>query len=414
MNNLYLFTNQFPFCNGENCFGDPFLINEVPYLEVKFDNIYFIPRKEGDHLRDIPTNSHVICLHDNVVQNPSTKIRYLLNCVSFLRIRFIKNIFLCLKHPIDTRYSFFFKIKQLISYMYASLILRDNLKIDSADSNFFYCFWLNEWTLMLSLLKEIGYIKHFISRAHARGDLYLDKYNNTILQEYVVSQIDKIYPVSEYGEEYLCDRYPYFKEKIKVQYLGTRDFNLNPFIKSDEFVIVSCSTVDERKRVQIIVDALMLLQFDVRWIHFGDGVLLDTIKEKVKALPSNVIYELKGHTKNEVVMKFYQQQPVNLFINTSSEEGLPVSLMEAASFGIPLLATDASGNREIVNNDTGILLKQDAEATVIADSITTFRLSKKNTLDFRLEVRKYWEKKFSAEVNYPNFINDFTSLNNYK
>jgi len=48
-----------------------------------------------------------------------------------------------------------------------------------------------------------------------------------------------------------------------------------------------------------------------------------------------------------------------LFINTSSSEGIPVSMMEAQSFGIPILAMDVGGVREIVGPQTGRLLQQD-------------------------------------------------------
>lgn len=46
----------------------------------------------------------------------------------------------------------------------------------------------------------------------------------------------------------------------------------------------------------------------------------------------------------------------DLFVNMSLSEGIPVSIMEAISFGIPIIATNVGGNAEIVNDETGVLI----------------------------------------------------------
>ncbi|MFR4320263.1 MAG: glycosyltransferase [Blautia massiliensis (ex Durand et al. 2017)] len=44
-------------------------------------------------------------------------------------------------------------------------------------------------------------------------------------------------------------------------------------------------------------------------------------------------------------------------MNVSSSEGIPVSIMEATSFGIPGIATDAGGTKEIIRDkENGVLL----------------------------------------------------------
>jgi glycosyltransferase involved in cell wall biosynthesis len=49
---------------------------------------------------------------------------------------------------------------------------------------------------------------------------------------------------------------------------------------------------------------------------------------------------------------------VNVIVNTSDREGLPISLLEAMAEGVPVVAVDAGGNGEIVKTGkTGILVK---------------------------------------------------------
>lgn len=52
----------------------------------------------------------------------------------------------------------------------------------------------------------------------------------------------------------------------------------------------------------------------------------------------------------------YSEHPVDVFINLSTNEGVPVSIMEAISFDIPIVATDVGGTSEIVTDETGILV----------------------------------------------------------
>ena len=66
-----------------------------------------------------------------------------------------------------------------------------------------------------------------------------------------------------------------------------------------------------------------------------------------------------GHYPNEELLRYYGSNHVDLFINTSSTEGVPVSIMEAQSFGIPVIATDTGGVKEVVTEGTGSLLPVD-------------------------------------------------------
>ncbi len=56
-----------------------------------------------------------------------------------------------------------------------------------------------------------------------------------------------------------------------------------------------------------------------------------------------------GYGSIDDLMLFFKENSVDLFINASITEGTPVSIMEAISCGIPIIATDVGGNPEIVS-----------------------------------------------------------------
>ena len=66
-------------------------------------------------------------------------------------------------------------------------------------------------------------------------------------------------------------------------------------------------------------------------------------------------------------------------------EGIPVSLVEALSYGIPIIATDVGGNSEVCDSQVGILLSSDPSAEEVKESIEDF-LSLEHTK--RDEIRK--------------------------
>ena len=101
--------------------------------------------------------------------------------------------------------------------------------------------------------------------------------------------------------------------------------------------------------------------------------------------------------------------PVDVLINTSSSEGLPVSIMEAMSFGIPIIATNVGGTSELVTDKTGILIPKNCSPEDVSEAIN--RISKKSrSTDFRIEVRNAWKSKVNAQENFTNFAEQLNSI----
>ena len=198
--------------------------------------------------------------------------------------------------------------------------------------------------------------------------------------------------------------YPQYHTKIKLSYLGVLDNGINSLDdKGKTFTLVSCSNIIKLKRLHLIIEILRNIHFDIKWVHFGAGDIEEEIKKMAEELPPNVKTVFNGHMKNEEVIEFYKSNPVNLFITTSETEGLPVSIQEAISFGIPVIATNVGGIAEIVNEQTGFLIDKNFKPTVVAEIIEDFKISNKNSKKFREGVRQFWKGSFDAEKNYQLF-----------
>ena len=85
--------------------------------------------------------------------------------------------------------------------------------------------------------------------------------------------------------------------------------------------------------------------------------------------------------------------------------------MEAMSFGIPVIATDVGGTREVVNNENGILLEANPHPREVARNLNDFiSLNQNEKRTKRRAAYETWKDNYSAKSNYNEFIDQIFSL----
>jgi glycosyltransferase involved in cell wall biosynthesis len=309
------------------------------------------------------------------------------------------------------------QFKQTISGLLRSFYLADCIKKEKVEG-VFYTFWFNQWASALALLKKKGAIRSFVSRVHG-ADLYEERVpmiKRIPFRRFQLKQVSGVFSVSETGAAYLRKKYPAFAEKIHTSYLGTQDMGAGTFDPQAVFTIVSCAHIRNIKRIYLIPEILKHADFPVRWIHIGEEKPKDNtyhlFKANMKKLEENklVKVELKGNLVQEEVFGLYKSTPVHAFLSVSSTEGLPVSMMEAISFGIPVMATDVGGCKEIVTEKTGVLIDADPDPEKVMEELKKFSTSKYVTETFRSGVRAFWQQEFNAPVNFANFTNELEAI----
>lgn len=295
------------------------------------------------------------------------------------------------------------------SNYYSSIIAKD---IDShlikEENICIYSYWMHIQACVGYKLKRRYPTARFVSRAHGY-DLYEFRASSGFLpgRTMIFKYVDHIFPVSHAGMKYLLEKYENIdNRKVSVSYLGTSDNGLNPE-NQDEIRIVSCSNAVSVKRIDWIIKALEKIKdISITWIHYGSGELLDSLKKEAQErLRGNISYLFAGCITNEELMKKYAQKHISFFINVSESEGLPVSIMEAMSFGIPVIATDVGGTREIVEDSrNGFLLDKNITPEMLSEIIVdAIKMNSAEYKKMRKEARKTWATKFDASVNYMEF-----------
>ena len=298
----------------------------------------------------------------------------------------------------------YFRISMIGFMMYSCC----NKIIKKADDSFILdSYWFSNSAFAAALLKRKWKNKIVaFSRAHS---FEIDPIKNSFFQfelkNFSYNYLDFIGFISEYGRHFfvseILSKYKNMKtDKCLLFRLGTSKIEniFNPNITSNGFVtIVSCSRIAPEKRVDLIASALVSFSdANIKWFHFGPGKIED-ILSIVNSHESKLTCEMMGDCTNSFIHDFYKKHHVDCLINLSISEGIPVSVMEAFSYGIPCIATAVGGIPEIVENEyNGFLVDEKINNTQIHD----FVLRIMSDSSYRQNAYSTWLTKYNFDVNF--------------
>jgi len=120
----------------------------------------------------------------------------------------------------------------------------------------------------------------------------------------------------------------------------------------------------------------------------------------------NIRYEFVGRKTQQEVYGIFSKKKVNLFLNVSTTEGIPVSIMEALSFSVPVIATKVGGIPEIIEDGkNGFLLPAEITASDVAGKIAEYnKMSNEKKIAMANNARRVWNEKFNADRNSDELI----------
>jgi len=121
-------------------------------------------------------------------------------------------------------------------------------------------------------------------------------------------------------------------------------------------VVLFIGRLNDQKNLFSLIDAYNLSEYANKLIIIGQGEDLNKLEKKASFLSKSV--EFVGPIPNNK-LPFYLKQ-ANVFILPSLYEGLPKTLLEAMSCGVPCIGTDVEGIQEVITNGKdGVLCATD-------------------------------------------------------
>lgn len=410
MKDIIIFTESFPYGYGEYSF----IKEELTQLAMGKNKVTIVSDgKEKLICADFLKKYNIECY---CIDRCLNSARYILMSLSSqLFWRDVAYILRDGKHIIKRVIRSFNMLNSAIRY---SEWMSRNL-VNVMDS-ILYTYWYYDMTLALCMLKKDDPKFSFITRTHGY-DLKHERATG-MRQPYkwfMDKYLDKIFFISDEGKNYYLNNYKVFdNSRYEVAYIGAPASIGNNWRKRkrdcNQYHVITCSSICGVKRLNYLIDALAICSdYKIKWSHIGDGCDEKIIKEyALDKLNSNqnVEYEFLGFMNREVIFDYYDRIGGDCFINVSESEGVPVAIMEAMAYGMPIIATNVGGNFETIR-DNGILLSPNPMPDEILRAIVQI-CSASDTEYERLSANslKLWEEKFDVVQNAKMFVKKLETL----
>ncbi len=169
-------------------------------------------------------------------------------------------------------------------------------------------------------------------------------------------------------------------EKLYNQFKNTR-FSLK---LDNKTVLCYAGRVIKEKGLYNLLEAFSILEKkynNIALVVAGDGKDLADLREKYQ---SKNIYYL-GKIAHDEVMKLFNSS--DIFINSSMyPEGLPTTILEAGLMKNVILATNRGGTKEVIDDQTGIIIEENVES--IVNNIKKILDDKKLMLYYKNSIHK--------------------------
>lgn len=231
-----------------------------------------------------------------------------------------------------------------------------------------YSYWFDHQTLGALAAARRGHVRRVVSRAHGY-DLYEERSPDGRLpfRREMARRVSLLAPISSTGLQYVRHRYTAPESTSACHRLGvTIPDGCSPCPADLATVrILSISSTHPVKRLPALIEtvaeiARLLPGSTISWAHAGSGDALPELAGLAsERLPPNAKVDWLGQLSREELNETILGSAWNLALNTSSSEGVPISLMEAMAGGIPVAATAVGGTPELVAPPRGLLLSSD-------------------------------------------------------
>ncbi len=169
-------------------------------------------------------------------------------------------------------------------------------------------------------------------------------------------------------------------------------------LKSDSFLIGTIAELTRTKGLLYLVEAMALIARNDPLHHYqlvivGAGEERDVLERTIRtACPENMVF-LAGTIPNAA----RYLRAFDLFILPSVKEGLPYAVLEAMQAGIAVLATDAGGVPDLIENNVSGLIVPPKDPQALAETIAKLSRDPSQRRSYADKARTIAHERFSLD-----------------
>ena len=221
----------------------------------------------------------------------------------------------------------------------------------------------------------------------------------TELNFFVLSRFfNRVVGVSHDIQNIFINRSIFKEERVSVIHNGIEVPEIETKNKANNhFVIGSCGRLFPVKDYPLMIDIAketIKRSKDIIFQLAGDGPERKKLEALVKKYDLCQFFVFKGNLDD--MTEFYRG--LDLYLNTSIHEGIPMSILEAMAHGLPVIAPRVGGIKEILDEGRNGFLVSDRDPNVFAEKCLLLKNNRSLYGKMSFEARHKIVQNFSAEV----------------
>lgn len=225
----------------------------------------------------------------------------------------------------------------------------------------------------------------------------------------VLKSVDRIGFVSQFATENFINNHPDIDSQKVFYVLNGMELTHTPKTVADNYEVVCVGSVNDRKRQETIVRALINCKqekIDLSDIHFtivGSGDKLDYL---MQLSTDNGIDDYITFTGGTTDVNKYLEK-AKIFILPSSNEGMPMAILEAMRMSLPIVSTRTGEiPNMIVNGKSGLLINSTTEDVYrFIKDVKNYDWDTMGKVSYDI-----FKEKYSVEHMLDSYINVFNSI----
>lgn len=229
------------------------------------------------------------------------------------------------------------------------------------------------------------------------------------LERFLAKASDHIITVSEYDRQHGFKYDVGSPEIVETIHNGVPDIKIPNYIKNFDPIVklIMVARFEDPKDQYFLIQALCKLPLQLNWkIDFlGEGPNLQKCKNLVNKnnLGNKVIF----HGQSIKVKEFLND--ADIFILISNYEGFPLTILEAMSVGLPIIASDVGGVKESVQSTNGYLIPR-GDLNTLVESLKDLIVDKNLRQQIGQGSRELYENLFSFNIMLKKTLNVYNTV----
>ncbi|HDR7607875.1 hypothetical protein S3E15_05153 [Bacillus mycoides] len=195
---------------------------------------------------------------------------------------------------------------------------------------------------------------------HMHGSQFKDFYNESSdkRKEQIIDTLNKVTVILALGEQWK----EYYESicKTEVVSLDNAVFPKQVSNNSEEGIyITTMGVLSQRKGTYDLIEVGAKLKGKIdskyKFVLAGDGEI-EKAQQKISELDLDDLFIIPGWVSDEKKIEDIYHKSV-IYVLPSYNEGMPMSVLEAMSYGLPVISTDVGSIPSVVEKENGFIIK---------------------------------------------------------